>query len=137
MILNKIQYNLFSYEKSNLKLKSFLLSSNGNCKLFNFGDITYSKDNTIITDQSYDDDYFNLAVIICQMLTGDMNLSKNDLQNIQSFNLSIEAKQLIENILAKNYQNIKNDSFFQTINWTKLENGLLTPPFKPDIVNSK
>jgi hypothetical protein len=71
------------------------------------------------------------------MLTGDMNLSKNDLQNIQSFNLSNEAKQLIENILAKNYQNIKNDSFFQTINWTKLENGLLTPPFKPDIVNSK
>jgi hypothetical protein len=71
------------------------------------------------------------------MLTGNMNLSKNDIQNTQSLNISNEAKQLIEKILAKNYKNIKNDSFFKTINWTKLQNGLLTPPFKPDIVNSK
>ena len=71
------------------------------------------------------------------MLTGNMNLSKNDMKNTQSLNISNEAKQLIEKILAKNYKNIKNDLFFKTINWTKLENGLLTTPFKPDIVNSK
>ena len=33
--------------------------------------------------------------MICQMLTGNMNLSKNDIQNTQLLDISNEAKQLI------------------------------------------
>jgi hypothetical protein len=55
------------------------------------------------------------------MLTGNMNIKKNDIQDTSSFNISNEAKQLIDNILAKKYQEIKKKSFFKTINWIKLE----------------
>ena len=113
------------------------MNSSGYCKLFNFGDITYSKDNTIITNQSYDEDYLSLAIIICQMLTGNMSITtKNDLKEISSFDICNEAKQLVvNNILAKKYQDIKKSSLFWTIDWIKLEKGRLTPPFKPEIVN--
>ncbi len=77
----------------------------------------------------------DLVVIICQMLTGNMNIKKNDIQDTSSFNISNEAKQLIDNILAKKYQEIKKKSFFKTINWIKLEKCQVEPPFKPEIVN--
>ena len=93
-------------------------------------------DNNEITDESYHEDYLNLAVIMCKMLTGIMDITTNNIQNISLYNISNEAKQLVvDNILVKKYQKIKTSSFFKTINWTKLEKGLLTPPFKPDIVN--
>jgi hypothetical protein len=77
----------------------------------------------------------DLGVIICQMLTGNMNITKNDFQDTSLFNISKEAKQLINNILAKKYQEIKKKSFFKTINWIKLEKCQIKPPFKPEIVN--
>jgi hypothetical protein len=70
------------------------------------------------------------------MLTGNMNITKNDIQDTSSFNISNEAKQLIDDILTKKYQEIKNKSFFKTINWTKLEKCQIKPPFKPEIVNT-
>ena len=77
----------------------------------------------------------DLGVIICQMLTGNMNITKNDIQDTSSFNISKEAKQLINNILSKKYQEIKKKSFFKTINWIKLGKCQIKPPFKPEIVN--
>ena len=122
--------------KRNIKLKSFLLDTNGNCKLSNFGEIILL-DNFLRLPEIKDNiDYLNFGIIICQMLTG--NMSFNDLEDFESLNLTNEsAKDLIKDILNKQHENIKTKTFFNGIDWIKLENGEINPPFKPVVVNKK
>jgi hypothetical protein len=120
--------------KRNIKLKSFLLDTNGNCKLSNFGEIILL-DNFLRLPEIKDNiDYLNFGIIICQMLTG--NMSFNDLEDFESLNLTNEsAKDLIKDILNKKHENIQSKPFFSSIDWIKLKSGQLPSPFIPNVVN--
>ena len=75
----------------------------------------------------------------------DINSILNDeIPNLQELAISNEAKQFISSLLIKdqfkrlgslkNEANVKEDPFFNEINWRKLENGEIEPPFKPVLV---
>ena len=108
---------------------------NGNCKMSNFGEITHIRQNSVVNDISYNKDFIDFGGIVCQMITGNMN--QIDIKNYESLNLNDLAKELIKDILNKQHENIKTKTFFNGIDWIKLENGEINPPFKPVVVNKK
>ena len=133
-IINLIFINLYYLNRS-IKLKSFLLDSNGNCKMSNFGKICHEERNCMVNDNSYNKDFIDFGGIVCQMITGIMN--QIDIKNYESLNLNDLAKELIKDILNKQHENIKTKTFFNDIDWIKLDNGEINPPFKPVVVNKK
>jgi hypothetical protein len=101
----------------------------------NFGEITHIRQNSVVNDNSYNKDFIDFGGIVCQMITGNMN--QIDIKNYESLNLNDLAKELIKDILNKQHENIKTKTFFNGIDWIKLENGEINPPFKPVVVNKK
>ena len=100
----------------------------------------------------YSVDYWSLGIIIFKMLTGSFpfktieKVTNNHIDDHPKWKSlkSIELKQLVKSLLEKdqfkrlgslkNAKKIKQDPFFATINWDKLERGQLEPPFKPIVV---
>ena len=84
---------------------------------------------------SYSTDYYALGYLVLKMLVG-FEYSENT-------TISKEAHELIKELrvanpderLGSNNKSLKDHSFFKSIDWKKLENGELEPPFKPIVVN--
>ena len=73
------------------------------------------------------------------------SILNDEVPGLQELEISSEAKELILSLLnkdlfkrlgsLKNPKKIKEEPFFREINWEKLENGEIEPPFKPIVVN--
>ena len=99
----------------------------------------------------YSVDYWRLGLIIYQMFTGKLpflnkqSILNDEIPGLQELEISSEAKELISSLLnkdlfkrlgsLKNPKKIKEEPFFKEINWKKLKNGDIEPPFKPIVVN--
>ena len=99
----------------------------------------------------YSVDYWRLGLIIYQMFTGKLpflnkqSILNDEIPGLQELEISSEAKELISSLLnkdlfkrlgsLKNPKKIKEEPFFKEINWKKLKNGVIEPPFKPIVVN--
>ena len=97
-------------------------------------------------------DFWTLGISIYKMLTGNYpfldteSIMNDDIPRLQELSISNEAKEFLKNLLNKNLferlgskqnpKNVKQDPFFNEINWEKLENGELEPPFKPVVVKT-
>ena len=95
----------------------------------------------------YSVDFWALGIIVYKMLTGNFpflsidSILTDEIPDIQNLVLTNEAQQFIKDLLIKekderlgsrkNNKNVKEHPFFESINWNKVENGELEPPFKP------
>ena len=95
----------------------------------------------------YSVDFWALGIIVYKILTGNFpflskdSILKDEIPDIQNLSATNEAQQFIKDLLIKakderlgsrkNNKNVKEHPFFERINWNKVENGELEPPFKP------
>lgn len=116
----------------------------------------YCKEDEYSTPETYmfvefSTDFWRLGIMVYKMLTGSFpfSIEKNnkDLNHtkLDSFEISSEAKNFISELLIidkferlgskQNDKKVKENSFFNGIDWLRLEQGQLDPPFKPTVVS--
>ena len=97
-------------------------------------------------------DYWKLGISIYKMLTGhfpfknEQSIIDDEIPHLQELEISQEAKEILKSLLNKNLferlgsrknpRKIKQDLFFKELDWNKLENGQIKPPFKPIVVKN-
>ena len=95
-------------------------------------------------------DFWHLGILVYKMFTGEFPfLNKNsilndDMPKLNYMKISVEAKEFLKNLLKrnkierlgsrKNTKNVKQDVFFDQLNWDQLEKGEIEPPYKPILV---
>ena len=96
-------------------------------------------------------DFWSLGIIIYKLLTNEFPfpnrncILNNDIPNIKKLELDPDGIEFLKGLLNKipeerlgsksNINNIKESPFFNDIDWTKLENKEIDPPYKPNKVN--
>ena len=136
--------------------QSKILNSDGKTNTFT-GGLLYLAPEIADLKRPYDYcvDYWSLGICIYYMLTGEKPFEDNDeiINNqIPDVNLKRQLKDekheissitfdLVKRILIKdpeirkeNIQKLKDDPFYNNIDWQRLEKGQMKPPFKPKVV---
>ena len=99
---------------------------------------------------NYSSDYWSLGVCTFKMLTGFFPF-ENEQENfpmpdprtkkvLNKYEISLNAINFVSKLLIRDAderllscQNIKNNAFFNDLDWYKLENGQIKPPFKLNV----
>ena len=98
----------------------------------------------------YSADYWALGISMYKMFTGNFpflnreSIINGEIPEIINIEISKEAIDIIKSLLNKNLferlgsrknpKKIKQDLFFQEIDWIAIENLEIKPPFKPNVV---
>ena len=138
--------------------QSKILNSDGKTNTLTGGLLYFAPeiiDETRTDPYDYCVDYWSLGICIYYMLTGEKPFKDNDeiINNqIPDVNLKRQLKDekheissisfdLVKRILIKdpeirkeNIQKLKDDPFYNNIDWQRLEKGQMKPPFKPKVV---
>ena len=159
-----IKSKLNSLLKSDLKLDNVVLDRKGHCKIIDFGvclsisSYYFNKDFIKKFGDGFSYDFKKLRKMTFQMFTGvtllneieptssdklsDMNavrVLKDDEHKINQAACQF-VNDLLEEVpfdgldMPSTKEYIKKHSFFKNLDWTKLANGQLTPPFIPNVV---
>ena len=136
--------------------QSKILNSDGKTSTLT-GGLLYVAPEVVDLKRPYDYcvDYWSLGICIYYMLTGekpfkdddevinnqipDLNLKrqlKDEKHEISSISFDLVKRILIKDpeIRKENIQKLKDDPFYNNIDWQRLEKGQMKPPFKPKVV---